>query len=130
MSSTTTQTGDDARRAASTMPDPATHYGLGIRTEESSGTTRMFLTGELDIATAPSVETGLRLAQGGHHAVVVDLEDLTFMDSNGILTFIDAARRANESGDAFGVVNSHGTVTRVFELTSQQILLGTGYATS
>ncbi|MEX0790482.1 MAG: STAS domain-containing protein, partial [Actinomycetota bacterium] len=98
--------------------------GLDIRTEERAGTTRMFLAGELDLATAPRVESKLRLAQGSHHSVVVDLQDLTFMDSHGILTFIDAARRAIDAGDAFRVVNTHGTVSRVFELTHQQVLLG------
>lgn len=128
MSSTANQPGDEPhRRPASTLPTSGIQTGVDIRTEEHSGSTLMFLTGELDIATAPPVESRLRLAQRGHHSVVVDLEDLTFMDSHGMLPFIDAARRANEGGDAFGVVNSHGTVTRVFELTSQQVLLGSGY---
>lgn len=127
MSSTAIQPGDEPHRTVSTLPPSASQTGLGIRTEEHSGSTLVFLTGELDIATAPAVESSLRLAQRSHPSVVVDLEALTFMDSHGILTFIDAARRASDAGDAFGVVNSHGTVTRVFELTSQQVLLGSGY---
>jgi anti-sigma B factor antagonist len=98
--------------------------GLCIRTEERDGTARMFLSGELDMATAPLVEKSLAAAQGDHEAVVVDLEELTFMGATGLHIFLNAAKRASDKGSRFGIVNSHAPVRRVFEVTRTDFLLG------
>jgi anti-sigma B factor antagonist len=51
------------------------------------------LTGELDIATAPQLQTVLRqLLDGGAQTVVVDVAKLSFCDSTGLSVFVAAHR--------------------------------------
>lgn len=57
------------------------------------------LTGEVDMATSPAVkETLSELVEGGHLAVVVDLSEVTFMDSSGLHVLVDTQHRLSESG--------------------------------
>jgi anti-anti-sigma factor len=67
------------------------------------------LTGELDVSTAPELDQVLEAAvtQGG--PVLVDLTDLTFMDSTGIHAFLKAAR----SLQGRGCLILHGEQERV-----------------
>ena len=66
----------------------------------STGSPRGFrLEGELDVSTAPSLVETLEpeLREGGD--LTLDLEDLSFMDSVGLLTIITAARRLLSRGN-------------------------------
>ena len=57
--------------------------------------------GDVDIATAPEFETSLRQAlEGSPSSVVVDLDELSFIDSSGLrvlLAFVEEARRQEAS---------------------------------
>jgi anti-anti-sigma factor len=103
--------------------------GLAVRTEERDGAAWLFLSGEMDLATAPLVEENLAAAQRGRNAVYVDLEDLTFMDVSGLAIFLNGAKRAGDSGGRFGVVNIQAPVRRVFEVTRSTFLLGSETST-
>ncbi len=57
------------------------------------------LCGDVDMATSPVVKNTLsELLDGGHLAVVVDLSEVTFMDSSGLHVLVDTHRRLLESG--------------------------------
>lgn len=96
--------------------------GLSVQSEERDGKAWLYLGGELDFASQPLVEECLALAQDEHDSVVVDLEDLTFMDSCGIDAFLHAALRAEEEGGHFHVANCH-RFRRLFVITSTAALL-------
>lgn len=98
-------------------------WGLGIRSEKSNQTARLILTGELDYASAPLIEEVLAIAQAEHKFVVVDLEDLEFMDSSGLEVFLHAAERAGDRAGRIRVVNG-AKHRRVFVLCGAQSLLG------
>jgi anti-anti-sigma factor len=58
------------------------------------------VTGEVDMATAPALARDLQAAIREHPArVIVDLADVTFLDSSGI----NALVRAQHVADGFGV---------------------------
>jgi anti-sigma B factor antagonist len=81
------------------------------------------LHGELDIATAPElVEMLARLRHYGH-AVTVDLAEVTFMDSTGLTTLMDAHRQAESNGWSFSVRRPSPVVKRVFDLAGAGRLL-------
>jgi len=86
------------------------------RQHEDSG--RLVLSGELDIATAPQVEEAARamLAQGVSN-LVIDLRELTFIDSSGLRMLIMLSDRA--SGDAWtlGLIRPTDRSLSVFEIT-------------
>jgi anti-sigma B factor antagonist len=82
------------------------------------------LHGELDIATAPElVEMLTRLRHYGH-AVTVDLAEVTFMDSTGLTTIMDAQTLSQQNGWSFSVRRPSPAVRRVFELAGVSRLLG------
>lgn len=102
---------------------PREACGLSVQSEERrDGRAWLYLGGELDLASQPLVEECLALAQDEHDSVVVDLKDLTFMDSCGIGAFLHAALRAKERGGHFHVANCH-RFRRLFLITDTASLL-------
>lgn len=74
--------------------------------------------GELDLATAPQLEAEIaRLRSHGVGSIVLDLRQLTFMDSTGLrlLLRLDASARAD--GSSFAIIDGEGPVRRLLELT-------------
>lgn len=57
------------------------------------------------------------------HPVVVDLAEVTFMDSTGLTTLMDAHLQAQRDGWSFTVHRPSPAVTRVFELAGVGSLL-------
>jgi anti-anti-sigma factor len=83
--------------------------------------------GELDLATAPEVEQRVveALRQGGR-TVVLDLRELTFMDSTGVRTIVAAHKTAEQSGTPLRVVRPgrESPVSRVIEISGIAEALG------
>jgi len=76
--------------------------------------------GDLDAYTAPGLRTHLYEAtDGGADAelVVVDLQNITFIDSAGLGTLVGAHRRMRERGGRLRIVRPPPLVARAFELT-------------
>ena len=82
--------------------------------------------GELDIATAPELVALLVRLRHHGHAVTVDLAEVTFMDSTGLTTLMDAHLAAQANGWSFTVRRPSPAVTRVFELAGVRSLLDEG----
>ena len=74
--------------------------------------------GELDIATAPLLETALEAALTAAETImtVVDLTVLAFIDSSGLAVLIRATQRC-AGVDRLRIVN-HPAVERVLDLTA------------
>ena len=76
--------------------------------------------GDLDAYTAPGLRTQLHEAtEGGGDAelVVVDLQQITFIDSAGLGALVGAHRRMRERGGRLRIVRPPPLVARAFELT-------------
>lgn len=74
--------------------------------------------GEVDVSTAPELRQRLH-EQPEDALVVVDLSDVTFLDSTGLGVLVSALKRVRE-GDADGelrLVVSRPQVTKVLEVT-------------
>src|SRR5262245_615959 len=81
--------------------------------------------GELDLATAPAVESALFDASPtGTRHVVVDLTDVTFMDCRALAGLLAANDRLVRCGGELRVRNAAGIVRRVLELTGAAAELG------
>jgi anti-anti-sigma factor len=89
---------------------------LDIRCEERGRTTMVHLEGELDLATGPVLEHLLESIEG---EVVVDLRDLSFVDSAGLQMLLRHRRRP------LAVIPGGPSVQRVFALTDAGRLLRT-----
>lgn len=114
--------GNPAGQPAAPVLTVTPFYEFRIRTERDQSAFRMFLSGELDLASADQLEQTLAAALVDRGAVVLDLEGLTFLDSSGIEVFMGAAQRAQAGGGRFHIVNSQ-KVQRVFEMTGTSSLL-------
>jgi anti-sigma B factor antagonist len=76
------------------------------------------LNGEFDIGTAPPLSTALIDAmRGGATQIVVDLRDVTFMDSFMLGLLLNAHRRLNTNGARLALVVTPGSPPmRVFDV--------------
>lgn len=102
---------------------PSFELGVDTGDERVTFTPR----GELDLATAPELETQVLAAvRGGDRAVVLDLRELTFMDSTGVRTIIAAHQVAAETGHDLRVVRPprESAVSRVIEISGIDEALG------
>jgi anti-sigma B factor antagonist len=76
------------------------------------------LIGEFDLSAVEAFRSsveGVVDCHGG--AVVVDLEDLTFIDSTGISALLEMRRRLDAEGRGLRVQNVSSAAARIFELT-------------
>jgi anti-sigma B factor antagonist len=73
--------------------------------------------GELDIATEAQATADLDRAMGGAELLVVDLRELSFLDSTGVRVLLAADLRAREKGMRFGLVRGEGMIARLLEVT-------------
>ena len=97
---------------------------FGTRVEVHDGVAVMALSGELDMATVPILRENLAPFEGnGVSTIVLDLHDLTFIDSSGLLAFLEARRRAMSNGHRLLLSGAGPAARRLFELTGTQSLL-------
>lgn len=91
---------------------------LDITSDEQGEAARLALTGELDIASAPELESRLSAVEaGGVKTVVVDLRGLDFMDSTGLRVLVAADARAREASRRLVLVRGGQTIQKVFRVT-------------
>ena len=76
------------------------------------------LSGEVDIYTAPRFkERMLELLDSGVANLVVDLSEVTFIDSTALGVLIGGVRRVNSAGGAMALVVVSRPVERVLSIT-------------
>jgi len=79
---------------------------------------RVAPSGELDIATAPELERTLRaLVASGPGLLVLDLRNLSFMDSTGLRLLLERDAAAREDSHRFALIEGPPEVQRLFSLT-------------
>ena len=76
------------------------------------------LKGELDLSTVGKVQDELSRVEASSPAIVVlDLSNLTFLDSTGLRCLVTADERAREAGRRVVIVRGPEAVQRVFSIT-------------
>ena len=73
--------------------------------------------GEVDLVTVHEVRSHVREAAGQSGRVVLDLRQVTFMDSSGLRLLVEAQQLADQDGFAFAVVRGPASLERLFEVT-------------
>ena len=88
---------------------------LRISSHAGQSATVVALSGELDISEANRVEEELRsIEQQSPSVIVLDLRELTFLDSSGLRLVLEADLRAREAGRRLAIVPGPEAVHRVF----------------
>jgi anti-sigma B factor antagonist len=77
--------------------------------------------GELDVDTVEQVGDRVsELQQAGFAEIVLDLRNLTFMDSCGVHLVLAADRMARSNGTRFSLIAGPGPIQRLFEIVGLQ----------
>jgi anti-sigma B factor antagonist len=91
---------------------------MSVRTRTVGEIPLVALAGELDISTAPDVDRELtKVERQQPHTVVVDLRELTFIDSTGLRTILSAHARCRQYGGRLVIVPGPPAVHRVFSIS-------------
>ena len=101
-----------SRRAASLLP----RFDCTL-TDGGLDAAWVRVTGELDLATAPILAQALSQAEERTQRVVLDMRELTFMDSSGVHVILEASHRATTAGRGLVLVRGPAQVDRVLDLT-------------
>jgi len=89
-----------------------------VRSKSEAGTGRLTVVGELDIATTPQLEEAARATvAGGVRDLIIDLSELSFMDSSGLRLLIILRDRASSEGWTLRLVKPAGPPLTILALT-------------
>lgn len=93
------------------------HPLLTIESTEQGDALVVALAGEFDLASAQLVDEELARAQESYPVVILDLSQVTFMDSTGLHIVLRVDERMTEAGSTLRVVPGGPQVQRLFQLT-------------
>jgi anti-sigma B factor antagonist len=97
---------------------------FSLSSEREDSFLRLQPVGELDIATAPTLERELDAAASGDaETILVDLSQLTFMDSSGIHLLLRANRAWGDRDSRLRIITGPPLVDRLFDLARVRELL-------
>lgn len=89
---------------------------LGIR--ESAGVLVVDVGGEIDVYTSPKLRERLvALVTGGVHQLVLDLDDVEFIDSTGLGVLVGILKRIRSRNGSLSLVCGREAILRVFKIT-------------
>lgn len=90
-----------------------------------AGAAWIHVTGELDLSTAPLLERALRDSHSYARVVVLDLRELTFIESTGVHLILDAAASARRGHGRLILVRGPTHIDRALHLTdaTSQVLI-------
>lgn len=74
------------------------------------------LQGEVDLQTSPQVRKELLQCLGEAFHVFVDLAGVTYIDSSGVASLVEAFQLARKNGTRFGLVGVSDAAMRVLQL--------------
>jgi anti-sigma B factor antagonist len=91
---------------------------LTIGTREDGGRTVVDVAGEVDVYTAPTLRDHLShlVAEGRYH-LVLDLEDVAFLDSTGLGVLVGGLKRVRAHDGSLSLVCTQERILKVFRIT-------------
>jgi anti-sigma B factor antagonist len=91
---------------------------LAIERADASNHVLLTATGEIDLASAPMLETEINaILDSGKGLLVIDLIGVTFLDSTGLRSLLATHTKLEEAGSKLALVVAGGPVMRLFNVT-------------
>lgn len=104
--------------ADSIPPQASASPMLQISTDDGETGTSLIVSGELDIASAPTLQRAIEERDlAGGRPLLIDLSNLSFMDSTGLRALVVARQHAADNGYELVLRQGPRQVQRVFELS-------------
>ncbi|MEU8825146.1 STAS domain-containing protein [Streptomyces sp. NPDC048636] len=97
---------------------------LSVVTTTTDGIRVLTLTGEIDHHTGETLRQALDVPDTAHPRVVVDLRQVSFMDSTGINIFIAAHRALVEAGGWLRLAEAAEAVLRTLQIVGVDAVIG------
>lgn len=86
--------------------------------DQVQGSSVVACSGEIDVCTVSALREAMQEAMGSSRRMIVDLSDVTFLDSTGVGGILSAVRAHRERRDAaLCLVGASGVVLRVLTIT-------------
>jgi anti-sigma B factor antagonist len=88
-----------------------------VRRDDNDPST-VHVAGEIDVATSPALKDELyRMLDQGQQRVVVDLAEMSFIDSSGLGVLVGTLKRAREQGGEVVLRSMQPSARKVVEIT-------------
>lgn len=72
---------------------------------------------DIDMSRSPELRAAIRQEMGSSvHKMIVDLEDVHYMDSSGLATLVEAMRNASNSDTKLVICSMNQKVCAIFEI--------------
>jgi anti-anti-sigma factor len=86
---------------------------------------RIRLTGELDMSCSDDLLTAVTsvVASDITGTVIVDLDNVSFIDSVAVRTLLEGYRAADEAGKSLQIRNAHGVVREILSILGLLLIL-------
>ena len=90
-----------------------------VRVEDASSDLSILVVGgEVDYEVSPQLKAHMmRAIKAGAKRLVLDLSDVTFIDSTAIGVVAGAVEKLDEAGGSLAIVSTHEKVVQIFEIT-------------
>jgi anti-sigma B factor antagonist len=93
-------------------------FECDINNAESGAECVLTVRGDIDLASASDFETALRTAlDAAPSSIVVDLAELSFIDSSGLRVLVSVSKDAQSRGATLGLRNIPPHAQRVLDIT-------------
>lgn len=89
---------------------------MSFRVVENGGTATVYLTGEVDLENSPAARSALLTTVGRGQSVIVDLGGVTYIDSSGIASLVEAYQKARAASLEFALERVGAPVLKVLLL--------------
>ncbi len=91
---------------------------LSLNTRSEGDHTVVSVTGEIDVYTAPKLREALiELVDQGHYNIVVDVEQVEFLDSTGLGVLVGGLKRVRSHDGSLQVVCTQERLLKIFRIT-------------
>jgi anti-sigma B factor antagonist len=91
---------------------------LDITVRQVDGTAVVAVAGEIDVYTSPHLQEQLvQVLRDGKSSIVLDLSEVTFLDSTGLGVLITGLKRCRSADGDLVLVTAQPNVLKVLEIT-------------
>ena len=93
---------------------------LKVKRSEHDGVPIVSPAGEIDVFTAEKLKGALQDAESssGEHDLIVDLSEVSFLDSTGIGVLVGALRRRREQDATLHLVTDKASILKILSITN------------